>query len=140
MKPNRSRLSIGAGVMAFALSTSAVAAAHCRPCHPDPFGTRLLSVPGTVRGYVVTGDTVRVDYAPSAACAASSVWHSSTAALHTVAPRACSRAVSSPLLPMPSLTEPLTAVEGDRVVQVLAPPDAADRPARVQVRSRLTKR
>jgi hypothetical protein len=139
MKPHRARIYIGSGVMALAL-TSAAVAAHCRPCHPDPFGTRLLSVPGTVRGYVLARDSVRVDYAPSDACVASYVWRIPSAPLHTFAPRACSRAASSPLLPTPGVRKPLTVVDGNHVLRVVAPGDAADRPARLQVRDRLTNR
>jgi hypothetical protein len=138
MKPNRVRVYIGSGVMALALSTSAVAATHCRPCHPDPFGTRLLSVPGTVRGYVFKGDTVRVDYAPSAACSSSYVWTTRTAPLQTFAAKSCSRAASSPLLPTAARSESLAAVDGNRILRVVAPAGVADRPARIEVRRRLT--
>ena len=125
--------------MALAVTASAFAAAHCRPCHPDPFGTRLLSVPGTVRAYVATGATVRVQYTDPAACGSTYTWKTSRAPLRTVVPRACSHGESQPVVAAAAPVA-LTNASGGRIVRVVDPTAGTDEPARLEVRDRATNR
>jgi len=124
---------ITAGV-ALAVTASAFAA-HCRPCHPDPFGTKLLTVPGTVDQYHLSGSTIRVDYQPSGSCVGSFTWRTQSAQLHAVAPATCSHA-GAPRLPFQVPPTDLVAVDGSTLVSVVRAPVGADVPDRVEVLDR----
>jgi hypothetical protein len=129
LKPGRLVI-LGAGV-ALTVTASALAA-HCRPCHPDPFGTRLLTIPGTVDRYFLNGSTVRVEYQPGGSCTGSFTWRAESAPLHVVAPSACSRG-GAPRLPFQVPPRELVAVDGTTLVRVVRAPTAADLPDRLVV-------
>jgi len=131
-------LTVATGVVALTATASALAA-HCRPCHPDPFGTKLLTVPGTIERYVLTGSTIRVDYAPHGACTGSITWRAQNAPLHAVAPRACSHAVRAGL-PFRVPPAQLSAVDGSTLVRVVRAPIDADLPDRLEVLDRASGR
>jgi hypothetical protein len=59
MRQRRLRVFVFCAAAPLFVSATAFAAAHCRPCHPDPFGTKLLSVPGSIDTYSVEGGSVR---------------------------------------------------------------------------------
>src|SRR5436190_9812076 len=120
MRRSRVRVIVVSGVVPLFVSATAFAAAHCLPCHPDPFGTKLLSVPGTIDRYSVDGPSVRVEYTTTSGCVSSYLWRTSRARLQTSAPIACSRSSSRPLF-LPSAASNLTAVTENEVVKVRLP-------------------
>ncbi len=123
-------------MVALVVSGTAAAARHCKPCHPDPAGTRTLTVTGTIDGYALDGDQVLVDYHRSARCAASIAWR------FTVDPQANASACDRSAAPATrsGLREPaaLAAADAWEAVRVVRPARGRDLPYRMVVHDRLS--
>ncbi len=123
-------------MVALVVSGTAAAAHHCKPCHPDPAGTRTLTVTGAIDDYVLGRDQVLVDYHRAAECAASIAWHF-TAAPHARA-SACER-MNAPT-PRSRLRAPakLAAADTRETVRIVRAAPGRDAPFRIAVRDTLS--
>jgi hypothetical protein len=122
-----------------ALATAGLAAAaagDAARCHPDLPGTRSLTVTGHVVGYTLTGGRVDVHWVRSSDCAGTAVWNYA-AVPHAKASAPC-RQTTTPA--QGSAARRLVAAQGNRIVRVVLAPASVDRPDRLQVLDRATRR
>jgi hypothetical protein len=114
----------------------AAGAQHCRPCHPDLPGTRALTLTGSVTNYGFVDGRVVVRWTRSARCAGTAVWDW----------RSASRAQASAACQRPSRSggaayaTKLTASQANRSVRIVLASPTVDRPDRLEVLDRTTRR
>lgn len=134
----RTRTTVLAAMCALAAAGLAAAAAgDAARCHPDLRGTRSLTVEGNVVGYTFARGRVAVRWVRSRACAGTAVWRYSSVP-HAKASASCERSAAE--LGKARPTRRLVAAQGNRLVRVVLAPASVDRPDRLQVLDRATRR
>ena len=123
-------------VIALTFVGLAAGAQHCRPCHPDLPGTRAFTVTGSVTRYAFAGERVVVEWTRSAGCSGTAVWDFRTAS-RAQASAVCQRTSRSGA--GTSATK-LVASQGNRSVRIVLAPPAVDRPDRLEVLDRASRR
>jgi hypothetical protein len=132
----RTRLTVATALCALGTAGLAAAAERATICHPDPRGTRSLTVNGDVTGYAFANGRVDVRWTRSRRCAGTASWNYAADA-HATAPASCAAAVPSPGR---SVGEKLVAAQGNRIVRVVLAPASVDRPDRLDVLDRASHR
>lgn len=123
-------------VVALATAGIATAAGDARQCHPDPPGTRSLTVTGEVTGYRFAGRGTIVASVNGKQCAGVARWDYAAHA-HATASISCQGSSADGSA---AATQQLVAAQGDRLVRVVLAPDGVDRPDRLDVIERATGR
>jgi hypothetical protein len=125
-------------VVVAGLATAGIAAAagDARPCHPDLPGTRSLAVAGEVTGYRFVGRGTLVASVQTKRCAGVARWNYEANALATASVSCRGSSAGGSRAP----AQHLVAAQGDRLVRVVLAPDGVDRPDRLDVIDRETRR
>src|SRR3954462_7842773 len=106
----RTRLTLAAALCALGTAGLAAAAERATICHPDPHGTRSLTVNGDVTGYGFANGRVAVRWTRSKGCAGTTRWDYATNP-HATASASCQDAA----LAARGATEHLVAAQGNRI-------------------------
>src|SRR5436190_7838503 len=132
----RTRLTLAAALCALGTAGLAAAAERATICHPDPHGTRSLTVNGDVTGYGFANGPVEVRWTRSRSCAGTAAWNYA-ANPHARASASCQTAAPSTAH---GATAKLVAAQGNRIVHAVLAPASVDRPDRLEVLDRATHR
>ena len=120
------------------LATAGIAAAagDARQCHPDPAGTRSMTVTGEVTGYRFAGRGTVVASVQTKRCSGVARWNYAATAHETGSVSCQGSAANGSAAP----AQQLVAAQGKRVVRVVLAPVGVDRPDRLDVFRRATGR
>jgi hypothetical protein len=131
----RTRLTVATALCALGTAGLAAAAERATICHPDPHGTRSLTVNGDVTGYGFANGRVDVRWTRSKGCTGMTRWDYS-ANPHAAASASCQDDAPAAR----GADEKLVAAQGNRIVRVDLAPASVDRPDRLDVLDRATHR
>jgi len=123
-------------VAALATAGLAAAAGDARQCHPDPAGTRSVTLTGEVTGYRFVGRGTIVASVEGKQCAGVARWNYA-ASVHATASVSCHGSSADGSA---ATAQQLVAAQGNRLVRVVLAPDGVDSPDRLDVINRATGR